>query len=65
LVVWYLFYTNSNPEILHQVGAEIQMLENQYSIKLHQLGAELDNVKLYQPGKDLPKKDAECLKNKK
>ena len=51
---WYLFYTNSNPEILHQVGAEIQMLENQYSIKLHQLGAELDNVKLYQPGKDFP-----------
>lgn len=25
--------------------SEIQMLENQYSIKLHQLGAELDDVK--------------------
>ena len=51
---WYLFYTNSNSEILHQVGSEIQMLENQYSIKLHQLGAELDDVKLYQSGKEFP-----------
>lgn len=51
---WYLFYTNSNSEILHQVGSEIQMLENQYSIKLHQLGAELDDVKLYQSGEEFP-----------
>ena len=51
---WYLFYTNSNSEILHQVGSEIQMLENQYSIKLHQLGAELDASKLHQAGKEFP-----------
>ena len=51
---WYLFYTNSNSEILHQVGSEMQMLENQHSIKLHQLGAELDDEKLYQVGKEFP-----------
>ena len=51
---WYLFYTNSNSEILHQVGSEIQMLENQYSIKLHQLGAELDGSKFHQSGGEFP-----------
>ena len=34
--------------------SEIQMLENQYSIKLHQLGAELDASKLHQAGKEFP-----------
>ena len=51
---WYLFYTNSNPAILHQVGSEIQILENQYFLKLHQLGAELNAEKLYQAGKEFP-----------
>ena len=51
---WYMFYTNSNPEILHQVGSEIQMLENQYSLKLHQLGAELDGAKLHQADGEFP-----------
>ena len=51
---WYLFYTNSNSAILHQVGSEIQILENQYSLKLHQLGAELNAEKLYQAGKEFP-----------
>lgn len=49
-----MFYTNSNPEILHQVGSEIQMLENQYSLKLHQLGAELDGAKLHQAEGESP-----------
>ena len=49
-----MFYTNSNPEILHQVGSEIQMLENQYSLKLHQLGAELDGAKLHQADGEFP-----------
>jgi len=51
---WYLFYTNSNPEILHQVGSEIQMIENQYSTKLHQLGAELEGSKLHQTAGEFP-----------
>ncbi len=51
---WYMFYINSNPEILHQVGSEIQMLENQYSLKLHQLGAELDGAKLHQADGEFP-----------
>lgn len=49
-----MFYININPEILHQVGSEIQMLENQYSLKLHQLGAELDGAKLHQAEGEFP-----------
>jgi len=51
---WYLFYTNSNPKILHQAGSEMQMLEKQYSIKLHQLGAELDGANLQQSVGEFP-----------
>lgn len=39
---WYEFYMadNNRKEILHQLGAKLQMTENQNPIKLHQLGAE-------------------------
>ena len=37
---WFLFYTSSDPAILNQFGAELQNIESQYSIKLHQAGAE-------------------------
>ena len=51
---WYLFYTQSNPQILQRVGAEIQKIEYQYATKLHQAGAELGETKLYQAGKEFP-----------
>lgn len=39
---WYEFYMadNNRKEILHQLGAKLQMTENQNPIKLHQPGAE-------------------------
>ena len=51
---WYLFYCQSNPQILQQVGAEIQNINNQYSTKLHQLGAEFNDKLPDQVGKDFP-----------
>ena len=36
---WYLFYTQGGEEILHQDDAELQMTENQYLTKMHQVGA--------------------------
>ena len=51
---WYLFYTQSNPQILQRVGAEIQKIEYQYATKLHQAGAELGETKLHQAGKEFP-----------
>ena len=51
---WFLFYTSSDSAILNQFGAELQNIESQYSIKLHQAGAELNNGKLYQAGKEFP-----------
>ena len=40
---WYLFYSGDSvqSEKLHQLGAELQRLENQNPVKLHQLGAEM------------------------
>lgn len=40
---WYEFYMadDNHKEILHRLGAKIQEIENQNSIKLHQLGAEI------------------------
>ena len=52
---WFLFYTTSDLVILHQLGAELQKLEYQHSTKLHQVGAELKNTKLYQSGGDFTK----------
>ena len=31
---WYLFYTQGEGSILHQLGAELQMTENQYVSKI-------------------------------
>ena len=40
---WYLFYRGDavRSEKLHQLGAELQSVENQNPVKLHQLGAEM------------------------
>ncbi len=40
---WYLFYRGDalRREKLHQLGAELQSIENKNPIKLHQLGAEI------------------------
>lgn len=45
---WYAFYMNVDSQILHQFGAEIQSSENQDKVKMHQLGAELTDLRLYQ-----------------
>ena len=50
---WYLFYTQGEEEILHQADAELQMIENQYVAKMHQVGAELSSEKLQQVGGEL------------
>lgn len=52
---WYLYYTkNDDSQFLHQVGAEMQSIENQHSKKLHQVGAELETEKLHQAGGEFP-----------
>ena len=52
---WYLYYTkNDDSQFLHQLGAEMQSIENQYSKKLHQVGAELETEKLHQAGGEFP-----------
>lgn len=51
---WYLFYTQGDVQILHQVGAELEKLETQHKTKLHQLDAEINYDKLYQTGTDFP-----------
>jgi predicted nuclease of restriction endonuclease-like (RecB) superfamily len=51
---WYLFYTQGGEEILHQAGAELQKIENQYAARLHQSGAELSTEKLHQVGGEFP-----------
>ena len=47
---WFLFYTQGGEAILHQAGAELQRIENQYATKMHQVGAELNSEKLHQVG---------------
>ena len=52
---WYLFYFKEDETpFLHQLGAEIQKLENQYSAKLYQLGRELQDEKMHQLGAEFP-----------
>lgn len=51
---WYLFYTNGEYHILHQVGAELQRIENQYKGKLHQAGAVITTENLHQLGGEFP-----------
>lgn len=52
---WYLFYVQNDETLfLHQVGAEMQSIVNQHSIKMHQAGAEFENEKLHQPDGEFP-----------
>ena len=52
---WYVFYVQENELLfLHQLGAEMQSVVNQHSIKMHQMGAELDEEKLHQVGGEFP-----------
>lgn len=51
---WYLFYTQGGKEILHPDDAELQMIENQYITKMHQVGAELSSEKLHQITGEFP-----------
>ena len=52
---WYLFYLSEGEEsFLHQVGAEIQKLENQHSAKPYQLGRELQDKKMHQLSAEFP-----------
>lgn len=51
---WYLFYTQEGGTILHQVGAELQRIENQYAAKLHQSDAELSSEKIQQVCGEFP-----------
>ena len=52
---WHLFYfTEDEKPFLHQVDAEIQKLENQYSAKLYQIGRELQEEKMHQLGAEFP-----------
>lgn len=39
--------------ILHQPGAGLQRIENQYATKMHQVGAELNSEKLHQIGGEI------------
>ena len=43
---WYLFYTQGDDTILQQVGAELQRIEEQYKLKLYQVGKEIADEKL-------------------
>jgi hypothetical protein len=40
----------AEPHILHQAGAELQRIENQYVTKLYQVGKELSPEKLHLVG---------------
>jgi predicted nuclease of restriction endonuclease-like (RecB) superfamily len=52
---WYLFYTKGGENtLLHQVGAELQILEKQHTAKLHQVGRELGTEKLHHVGGEFP-----------
>jgi predicted nuclease of restriction endonuclease-like (RecB) superfamily len=51
---WYLFYTQGGDTILKQLGAELQRIENQYTTKMHQVGAELNSEKLHQVSGEFP-----------
>lgn len=51
---WYFFYTQGNIQILHQIGAELQRIENQHKTELHQLGAAFQTEKIHQLHGDFP-----------
>ena len=49
---WYFFYTQGDSQILQRAGAELQIIESQNKIKMHQLGAETETKRFYQLGED-------------
>lgn len=52
---WYLYYTTDEAtQKLQQVVRELYFPKNQKNIILHQLGGEIENVKLHQAGGDFP-----------
>lgn len=52
---WFLFYSgNASSAILHQAVAELQAPDNEVDKKLHQIGAEMNEEKLYQVGREIP-----------
>ena len=51
---WYSFYTQKEPHILHQLGAELQNIENKHKSKLRHLNEEVDNKSFHQLGNDFP-----------
>lgn len=51
---WYLFYADGDAEEkLQRAVGELQIAENQYVAKMHQVGAELSSEKLHQVGGEL------------
>ena len=51
---WYFFYTQDDFQILQRAGAELQRIESQNKVKMHQLGAETETKRFYQLGEDFP-----------
>lgn len=51
---WYLFYTYGGDQFLHQFGAEIQRIENQYKVRLDQFGGVLMDIFLPESGREFP-----------
>lgn len=51
---WYLFYTYGGDQFLHQIGAEIQRIENQYKVRLDQFGGVLMDIFLPESGREFP-----------
>ena len=51
---WYFFYTQDDSQILQRAGAELQRIESQNKVKMHQLGAETETKRFYQLGEDFP-----------
>ena len=51
---WYSFYTQKEPHILHQLGAELQNIENKHKSKLRHLNEEVGNKSFHQLGNDFP-----------
>ncbi|MBR4088947.1 MAG: DUF1016 family protein, partial [Bacteroidales bacterium] len=49
-----LFYTYGGDQFLHQFGAEIQRIENQYKVRLDQFGGVLMDIFLPESGREFP-----------
>lgn len=46
---WYSFYTQKEPHILHQLGAELQNIENKHKSKLTLINCSKSNPKIFLP----------------